>query len=272
MPELPEVEIVCRALQQTIANQTIKTVTIYHYHLRWPISKNLSKILCGQKILAIHRRSKYILIELNSGTLIIHLGMSGHIRLFSPPLPTLKNHDHYDIIFSNNILLRYHDPRRFGALLWTDQPAELHPLLTKIGVEPLTEKFNGQYLYQQIHKRKCNIKTILMNSHIVAGIGNIYANEALFIAGIHPSRLGLTLSLEECQTLCKAAKQVLQQAILVGGTTLNDFVHSNGDLGRFSQQLLVYSRKNEPCVNCQQPIEFKIINNRSTYYCQNCQK
>lgn len=272
MPELPEVEIVCRALRQTIEKQKIDKVTIRHRFLRWPITKNLAQKVCGQHINHIHRRGKYILILLEKGSLIIHLGMSGHIRLFYPPLPSPKTHDHYDFTFSNQITLRYHDTRRFGALLWTDQPALQYPLLAHIGVEPLTPAFNGQYLFQQIKKRHSNIKAILMNSHIVAGIGNIYANEALFLARIHPSHPAFKLTLEECETLCNRSREVLQKAIDVGGTTLKDFFRIDGNPGEFSQQLLVYGKEGQSCPNCYQSIERMMINNRSTYFCKNCQK
>lgn len=271
MPELPEVEVVCQALQQHIAGHKIKQVIVRRSNLRWPIPNNLPSLLCNQTIINIKRRSKYILIEFNKGILIIHLGMSGHIRLLSPPLPAADRHDHFDFILSNHIILRYCDPRRFGSLLWTQTAIDQHPLLSHIGVEPLTPSFNARYLYKKIHHRRSNIKTFIMNHHIVAGVGNIYANEALFLAGIHPTRLGHSLLLEECHQLCKAIKKVLKKAIAAGGTTLNDFYHSDGKPGYFFQKLCVYGRVGKPCVNCHQPIMSMMMNQRNTFFCNHCQ-
>jgi formamidopyrimidine-DNA glycosylase len=272
MPELPEVETVRRGIFDTVVHHTIVQVFIRDYRLRWPICEDLPKKLINATVFDIQRRSKYLLFLTQKGTLIMHLGMSGRVHLFpasSAPLP--KRHDHVDILFSNGWLLRYTDPRRFGSLLWTEQPAGQHKLLRHLGPEPLSPTFTGAYLHQKAQGRKVPVKSFLMDSGIVVGVGNIYANEALFKAGIAPSASAGSIPKSHYQVLVKAIKIVLRQAIKAGGTTLNDFQNARGEPGYFSQELAVYGRDDQPCRHCHSLIIRIIINQRSTFYCPQCQ-
>lgn len=270
MPELPEVETVRRSIAKPLLQQTIEKVVIRQHRLRWEIPANLPKLLKNKIILDIQRRGKYLLFRIDDGTLIIHLGMSGCLRLLHHAPPPNK-HDHVDFYLKNGLCLRYNDPRRFGSILWTTDDISQHPLLRSLGIEPLTHKLSGEYLYQKSRQRKVSIKSFIMNSHIVVGIGNIYANEALFLAKILPTRLASHIELSSYEQLSTSIKLVLEQALRAGGTTLKDFVDSAGKPGYFSQSLKVYGRENEPCVQCGLPIKKMVQSQRSTFYCKNCQ-
>lgn len=270
MPELPEVETTCRGISPHIVGQTVVSVTVRQPKLRWPINPNLSTLLKGQTLISLTRRAKYLLMHFAHGTLIGHLGMSGSMRVVPKATPPRK-HDHVDILFANNSLLRLTDPRRFGAIIWTEQPSEDHDLLKKLGPEPLSENFTGELLYRRSRNRKQPIKTFIMDNHNVVGVGNIYANEALFMAGIRPDRACGRISLKRYQQLAEAIKTVLARAIDVGGTTLKDFVGADGKPGYFSIELTMYGRAGQPCVHCQTPINEIRINNRSTCFCPKCQ-
>lgn len=271
MPELPEVETTRRGIAPHILNIPIHTVNLRETKLRWPISRVVKQLLPGLCFIEINRRGKYLLLNTTAGTLIIHLGMSGSLRLLDSGSDHDK-HDHVDIVFTNGKCLRFRDPRKFGAIIWTKRNPHIHPLLTKLGPEPLGSQFNAQYLYQQTRKRSASIKNIIMNSHIVVGVGNIYASEALFLAGIRPGVAAKTLSRQRCNKLCETIKTVLQQAIRAGGTTLKDFTQSDGNPGYFKQQLLVYGRENQECLHCGHLIKRQIHGQRSSFYCPHCQK
>lgn len=271
MPELPEVETTCNGISKYLINKMVAKVIIRQPKLRWPIPSSIKKILPQQKILSVERRAKYILITTKSGTLILHLGMSGSLRIVKSNTPFDK-HDHFDLILKNGDCLRLHDPRRFGAVLWTNKPPLEHKLLCKLGPEPLTENFTADDLYTESRKRKVTIKQFIMNGHIVVGVGNIYASEALFLAGIHPRKAAGKVSLARYEKLVKAIKKVLAAAIKQGGTTLKDFTQSDGKPGYFQQKLNVYGRKDEACVICKKPISHCMLGQRATYYCTQCQK
>ncbi len=270
MPELPEVETTLRGISAHVSNFPITRVTIRNAQLRWPVPADLSSHLLKQSITQIKRRAKYLLLSTNKGTLIIHLGMSGSLRIVSTDTAYDK-HDHVELCFANGKALRLKDPRRFGAVLWTSAPIEEHPLLNHLGPEPLSEAFNADYLYQLSRKRNVAVKQFIMNSKIVVGIGNIYANEALFASGIHPKRAAGKISRERYEKLCIKSKQILEQAITQGGTTLKDFVGGTGKPGYFKQELQVYGRAGQPCVRCKKPLKEIRLVNRSTVYCTHCQ-
>ena len=270
MPELPEVETILRGLIPQLEGATIQDVIIRHPQLRWPIPTELKALLSQQKILSLSRRGKYLLIHVSTGTLIIHLGMSGSLRLLTLDVP-LTRHDHVDIILSPHQRLRYNDPRRFGAILWTEENPLNHPLLKSMGIEPLDMNFTGQYLKQKALNRHAAIKPFIMNSKIVTGIGNIYAAEALFLAKIHPTMPAGLLTQQQCDQLVEAIKQILKSAISQGGTTLKDFVNSEGKPGYFAQKLHVYGRANLPCSTCGAPLRSIQLGQRSTVFCEHCQ-
>ncbi len=270
MPELPEVETVRRSLYKSLLNKTVQRVIIRQSRLRWPVPENLSTILFHLTIIDIQRRGKYLLFHTTKGALIIHLGMSGSLRLLSKPLP-LTPHDHLDIEFTNQWILRYKDPRRFGCILWTEN-SKKHALLNSLGVEPLSRAFNSKYLYECSRGKKIAIKSFLMNSKIVTGIGNIYANEALFDAGISPARATQKINQDEADQLILSIKKILKRAIKAGGTTLQDFYTDQGQPGYFSQQLYVYGRDGQACKQCQFTLKKTSINQRSSFYCEQCQK
>jgi len=271
MPELPEVETTRQGIKPYIQGSQIESTIIRQYQLRWPIPTDLATILYRQKIHQVNRRAKYILIQCDSGTLILHLGMSGSLRILETSSPAAK-HDHVDICFVNGYTLRYTDPRRFGAILWTGDPVEQHDLIKNLGPEPLSEQFNSDYLLKRSQQRRCSIKTLIMNGKIVVGIGNIYANEALFMAKIYPLTPANKLSKEVICQLVDAIKDVLQQAISAGGTTLKDFKQSDGKPGYFSQQLNVYGKKGGHCPHCGASIKLIKEAQRATYFCPQCQK
>jgi formamidopyrimidine-DNA glycosylase len=239
--------------------------------LRWPIDKQFESAVRGQTIRRIERRAKYILIVFDSGTAIVHLGMSGSLRMLpsgTPPRP----HDHWDLVLDSGRVLRFHDPRRFGSLHWVVGDALAHPLLAKLGPEPLSTDFDAQYLHRATRKRSMAIKHLIMNSQIVVGVGNIYASEALFRARISPRRAARRITREESKALVRAVKEVLSEAIEIGGTTLRDYVNAEGTPGYFSQQLYVYERSKQPCRICRSPIKKFTQGQRSTYWCAACQR
>ena len=270
MPELPEVETTKAGISPYILNQEIENIIIRNDALRWPVPMSLCQILPGQTVRRITRRAKYIIIDCEHGSLICHLGMSGHFKIIQKPTPILK-HDHVDILFKNGICLRYNDPRRFGCILWTEQPIEEHFLIRKLGKEPLDSNWKPKELYEHLQRKSIPIKTYLMNQENVVGVGNIYASEALFLAKIHPKRPANSLSLNDCKHLIHAIQSILSKAIEQGGTTLNDYVNSEGKPGYFSQSLQVYHREHEPCLICHSPIQKIIMGQRSTFFCAKCQ-
>lgn len=270
MPELPEVETTLRGILPHIEKQTITNVVVRQYQLRWPIPSNLSHILIDKMIVHAERRAKYLLLKTDRGTLIIHLGMSGHLRILNSHQPPNK-HDHVDIVFQNNKTLRFTDPRRFGSFLWVEGDPDKHIMLKHLGIEPLTKNFTGHYLWQRAQGRIIPIKSLLMDNKIVTGIGNIYATEALFAAQIHPSTPANSLSVERLEKLVRSSKQILRQAIKRGGTTLKDFINSDGKPGYFSNQLKVYGRAGLPCLICHTTLQIMQIGQRSTVYCNHCQ-
>lgn len=271
MPELPEVETTCRGIAPHIEGQIIKQVIVRQPKLRWPVPETLSQDLTGLCIQSVSRRAKYLLFSTASGTVLLHLGMSGNLRIMSLEQAAGK-HDHVDFVFTDGTVLRLNDPRRFGAVLWTTKPAAEHQLLKDLGPEPLLSDFSGELLYSLSRNRKTAVKSFIMDSHIVVGVGNIYANEALFMAGILPTRQAGKVSLARYQKLAECIRMVLQQAILQGGTTLRDFVNETGKPGYFQQRLRVYGRAGLPCVSCNQPLTEIRIANRSTVFCPNCQR
>ncbi|MDH5765515.1 MAG: bifunctional DNA-formamidopyrimidine glycosylase/DNA-(apurinic or apyrimidinic site) lyase [Gammaproteobacteria bacterium] len=270
MPELPEVETSRRGIEPHILSQTITDAIIRQKKLRWPIPLSLKNNLPGNQITSVARRGKYLLLNTNTGTVIIHLGMSGSLHIINNQTPAEK-HDHFEIIFANGKSLRLRDPRRFGAVLWTRKNPLTHKLIEKLGPEPLDTQFNTDYLYQSSRNKKTSIKTFIMNSHIVVGVGNIYANEALFLAGIHPKRLAGRISQARYELLVNAIKSVLTSAIQQGGTSLRDFTNQDGKPGYFKQHLNVYGKADLPCSHCGQKIKQIRQQQRSTYYCSHCQ-
>lgn len=270
MPELPEVETTLRGIEPHVSGHKITDVIIRQRSLRWPIPANFKKNICQQTLRHITRRGKYLLLNTDKGTAILHLGMSGSLRITGQDTPAEK-HDHVDIIFDNGKVLRFRDPRRFGCLLWTSKPVEKHKLIGVMGPEPLSDEFNGEYLYNKSRSKKCTVKSFIMDSKIVTGVGNIYASEALFSAGILPTRAAGRISLQRYQRLVQSIKDVLKQAIRQGGTTLKDFTREDGQPGYFKQSLKVYDRSGQACLVCGNTVKQKTLNQRSTYYCSHCQ-
>jgi len=271
MPELPEVETTRRGIEPHITQQTIQRVIIRNSRLRLPVTPNLGDRCAGQIIVAVKRRAKYLLLALANQThLLIHLGMSGHLRLVDSSTP-LRKHDHIDMLLSNGLVLRYNDPRRFGLWLLLEGCIDHHPLLSNLGPEPLTEAFHTNYLIQKAFRKNRCIKSMIMNNEVVVGVGNIYAAESLYLAGIHPKSVAGNLSHEHLERLTQSIKQILQAAILAGGTTLRDFFTHEGKPGYFTQNLQVYGRTNQPCYQCQQPIQSTVIAGRNSSFCSQCQ-
>ena len=269
MPELPEVETTCNGIRPHCVNHRITDVIVRNPHLRWPISSNFMPRATGQTIQTVTRRGKYILVTLEHGVLVIHLGMSGRLHVLPMHTPPVK-HDHVDIILDNGHCLRYNDARRFGSMHWTDNP-QTHFLLHKLGVEPLSKHYNSDYLYTQCQKRRIAIKPLLMNHHIVVGIGNIYASETLFLAGIHPEKVASSISQNEAQRIVQYSKNRLEVAIRQGGSTLKDFLQADGKPGYFQHHFHVYGRANEHCHHCQTPIQKIVQAQRATFFCPQCQ-
>jgi formamidopyrimidine-DNA glycosylase len=269
MPELPEVETTLRGIEPHLVQQRIAHIIVRDRRLRWPVPLEVSRAE-GQTMVSLSRRGKYLLIGLEQGGLIIHLGMSGSLRILRQPLNPEK-HDHFDIELENGVFLRFNDPRRFGAFLWVDGEIESHELLCHLGPEPLSADFTVDYLYRRSRDRKVAIKNFIMNGQVVVGVGNIYASESLFMAGIHPQRAAGRISKQRYESLVAAIRDVLRRAIKQGGTTLRDFVNSEGSPGYFTQELLVYDRAGSDCFQCGTAIRQKVIGQRSSYFCPACQ-
>jgi formamidopyrimidine-DNA glycosylase len=269
MPELPEVETSRRGIEPHIVDATVSRVVIRERRLRWPIAEDVDRNLPGQTIISVGRRGKYLLINTEKGTAILHLGMSGSVCIVDSDTPA-SVHDHVDIEFESGRMLRFRDPRRFGSLHWSKDPLS-HRLLSQLGPEPLSDEFDGDYLWQKSRGRKISIKQFIMIAQIVVGVGNIYASEALFIAGINPRRAAGRIAKHRYAALADAIKDVLRKSIEAGGTTLRDFYGGDGEAGYFQQQLEAYGREDEPCPRCDRPITAIVQGQRSTYYCKLCQ-
>ena len=272
MPELPEVETTRRGIEPHLKGQTVKGVIIRQARLRWPITRGLNNKITNAEIKNVLRRGKYLLINTSNGILMIHLGMSGSLRIVASSNPVEK-HDHFDLVFGKDQALRFTDPRKFGSVLWLGkQRPEQHKLIKDLGPEPLNEEFSGNYLHGLSRNKKVAIKNFIMNSHNVVGVGNIYANEALFRSGIRPSRAAGKISKARCAELVKEIKAVLGEAIKQGGTSLKDFTNSDGKPGYFKQKLLVYGRAGQPCARCKTNLKEIRMSQRSTVFCPQCQK
>lgn len=271
MPELPEVETVRRGIAPQVTGQRVTQVIVRQPRLRWPVSEELAAMLPGQTIQHVDRRAKYLLLRTEVGTAIVHLGMTGRLRILSADTPVGK-HDHVDVLLANGRCLRFNDSRRFGAVLWTADPPEQHPLLQTLGPEPFEATFSGDWLHQRAQGRALAVKPFIMNHHIVVGVGNIYASESLFAARINPLRPAGQITRAEYERLAEAIREILHEAIRQGGTTLRDFVGSDGEAGYFRQQLCVYDRYRLPCPACGQWIDRCRLGQRSTYYCPHCQR
>ncbi len=269
MPELPEVETSRRGIEPHMVGHTITDIVIRERRLRWPVSEDVDAHLPGQTITSVERRAKYLLINTTDGTAIMHLGMSGRLSIIDRDTPPFA-HDHVDIALDSGKALRLRDPRRFGSLHWSADPYG-HPLLKSLGPEPLSDEFDGDYLWRKSRGRKVAVKLFIMNAAIVVGVGNIYASESLFLAGINPKRAAGRVSRERYELLAMSIKEVLNRAIAAGGTTLNDFLDSDGEAGYFAQELDVYGREDEPCHTCERPITAVVLGQRSTFYCKDCQ-
>ena len=271
MPELPEVETTRRGLEPLLLGQRIRTVVVRDRRLRRPVPRRLAQLVAGATIRGLARRGKYLLIDCGTGTLIVHLGMSGRlwvVRDGAAPAP----HDHFDLVLDNGTVVRLRDPRRFGLVLWRAGDALEHPLLAEIGPEPLSAAFDGAALHAATRNRSAAIKHVLMDGHVVAGLGNIYANEALFRAGISPRTAARRLSRERCGVLAAKVRETLELAIGAGGSSLRDYVASDGMAGNYQSQFLVYDRAGEPCTRCGTKIRGIRQGQRSTFYCPGCQR
>ena len=270
MPELPEVETTRRGVAAHVERQKVTAVRVYDRRLRWPVPRDLPRRLVGRVVDRVDRRSKYLLFRLGGDTLIVHLGMTGSLRVFSR-LPPRRPHDHVDLEFGNGAALRYHDPRRFGAMLWWPESNDLHPLLAGLGPEPFAPGFDASYLYAATRRRSTAIKLALMDNRIVVGAGNIYANEALFRAGIRPTRAANRISRPRLGRLVDAVRATFEAAIASGGSTLRDYVDSRGAPGSFQLDYDVYGREGLPCRVCGRAIRALRQGGRATYYCPGCQ-
>jgi formamidopyrimidine-DNA glycosylase len=271
MPELPEVETTRRGIAQAVTGKVIENVIVREPRLRWRLPKEFSNQLQGQRIREVRRRAKYLLMDLDRGCLIVHLGMSGNFRVVATDTAAIK-HDHIDIVLDSKQLLRFNDPRRFGSMHYTTGDPNEHLLLKKLAPEPLSDAFDATYLVKKARRRKVVVKQFIMNANLVVGVGNIYASESLFRAGIRPSRAAGRVKQVELAKLVKAIKAVLSDAIRAGGTTLRDYVNADGAPGYFKQKLFVYERAGEPCRKCKTPIKQLRHGQRSTYYCPMCQR
>jgi formamidopyrimidine-DNA glycosylase len=271
VPELPEVETVRRGIEPHLKSRRIAAVRIHQGQLRWPVPRRIITNLPGQVIAGVTRRGKYLLLDVGNGHLLIHLGMSGGLRILPEPGPPQK-HDHVDIELDSGACLRFRDPRRFGSILFTTHPPERHRLLRALGPEPLSGDFDGGYLYRRSRGRRAPVKSFLMDGKIVVGVGNIYANEALHRAGIHPVRPAGRIGAGRYHALAAAVRQTLRDAIEQGGSTLRDFVNEDGEPGYFVPLLEVYDREGAPCGRCGRAIRKRIIGQRASYYCPQCQR
>lgn len=276
MPELPEVETTVRGIAPHLLAQSVGAVVIRNARLRWPIAKDLPEVLTGVMIQSVVRRAKYILLDCGNGTLLLHLGMSGSLRVLpgnaGKGVPMPEKHDHFDLVLENGIVLRLRDPRRFGAVIWFSGDIAQHPLLQHLGPEPLTTDFNASYLFAKLRASRSSIKQNIMNNRIVVGVGNIYANEALFLSGINPQAAAGSISKPRYAKLVDAIKTVLQAAIEAGGSSLRDFVNSDGKPGYFQQQYWVYGRAGQSCKKCNKTLLQIRQGQRSSFYCPGCQR
>lgn len=271
MPELPEVETSRRGIEPHILNNKINKIVIRHPTLRWPIPKDLAKRFTGKTITAVQRRGKFLLLQTKVGTLMLHLGMSGVLRIVDNDTP-VKKHDHVDFQFTDGVCLRFNDTRRFGCLLYTVGDPLQHRLLVKLAPEPLSDEFTAWYLFDKSRHKKLALKLFIMNNHNVVGVGNIYANESLFKAGLLPTRPAESLTKPEAAKLVHVIRQVLQKAIKAGGTTLKDFAQSDGRPGYFAQKLQVYGKDGQPCPKCQMMLQGIKLGGRMTVFCEGCQR
>ena len=270
MPELPEVETTRRGVEPHCLGRVVTGVVVRDARLRWPVPEQLPSLLTAQTINAVKRRAKYLLFETTAGTLLVHLGMSGSLRVVEPQ-SSPGRHDHIDLLLEGGACLRYNDPRRFGCFLWLP-PQQSSVLLEHLGPEPLSDDFCGELLYRRSRRRKGPVKNFIMDGKVVVGVGNIYANEALYLSGIRPQRAAGRISLARYEHLAENIKQVLTSAINQGGTTLRDFVGGDGKPGYFAQQLHVYGRGGQPCKGCEQPLREIRLGQRSSVYCVTCQR
>lgn len=271
MPELPEVETTCRGIEPFVSGKKIASFEIRNPGLRWPVPVAALQAFAGETVRKVDRRGKYIRITCDPGMILVHLGMSGSLRVLTVP-EAPKKHDHVDMIMEDGAIIRFNDPRRFGCWLYQPSGAGEHELLSALGPEPLGEDFTADYLFARSRGRTQSIKTFIMDSHVVVGVGNIYAAEALFMAGIHPKRAAGKVSRERYGLLVAAIRKVLVAAIRQGGTTLRDYVNTDGKPGYFRQQLFVYGRQGEACRACSTPVKSIQLGQRSTFYCPACQK
>ena len=270
MPELPEVETTRRGVLPHVTQRRINKVIVRQRKLRWTIPRQFEKNLQNAVFNDVSRRAKYLLFETDKGSLMLHLGMSGSLRIVSPNAE-VQPHDHVDILLDNRKILRFNDPRRFGSMHWITGDPNEHPLLKSLGPEPLQRDFSAKFLYAKSRKKRVAIKQFIMNSHNVVGVGNIYASEALFLAGIRPAKQAGKLTRKQCRQLCNSIKKILRAAIRRGGTTLRNFAQADGTPGHFRVKLAVYDRAGEPCNTCGTLIKSRIQNQRATYYCSSCQ-
>ncbi len=271
MPELPEVETTRRGLSPHLLQQRIAQVVVRQPRLRWPVSSEITTRLPGADLIALHRRGKYLIFETSAGAFIVHLGMSGSLRLVKPD-EVLTTHDHVDWVFDHDRVLRLRDPRRFGAVLWGGATPLQHPLLASLGMEPMSAAFTPETFFQALRNRSAPIKQVLMDSHVVVGVGNIYANEALFAAGIRPTIPAKKLSRTRIAKLSAAVDATLARAIQAGGSSLRDFLKADGTPGYFQLSYAVYGREGELCFSCKAPIRLLRLGQRATFYCARCQK
>lgn len=270
MPELPEVETTRRGIAPHIEQQVVRAVTVRERRLRWPVPARLNATLSGQRLRCVQRRAKYLVMEFETGWLLLHLGMSGSLRIVDRR-QAIGKHDHIDFIFQNGKILRFCDPRRFGSVHWQTAPPAEHPLLQHLGPEPLEEAFSAMHLHARSRKKVVSVKSFIMNSNVVVGVGNIYANEALFRAGVRPTRAAGRIALPRYERLVYEIKAVLREAIAEGGTTLRDFVGGDGQAGYFRVALQVYGRGGEPCLKCSRPLKSIRLGQRATFFCAKCQ-
>jgi len=272
VPELPEVETTRRGLAPWLEGRRIAAVQVRTPRLRWPVPAEFAGRLPGATVTALDRRAKWLLLRTTRGTALLHLGMTGSFRVLREAAGAPGVHDHLDIVTADGVTVRFNDPRRFGSVLWTDGDPADHPLLAPLGPEPLGPAFTATYLQEHSHRRRVAVKPHIMNAHIVVGVGNIYASEALFRAGIHPARAAGRVAFARLEALVAAIREVLTESIRDGGTTLRDFYNGDGQPGYFTQRLRVYDRAGLPCVACRTPVRQRVLGQRSSYYCPRCQR
>ena len=272
MPELPEVETTRRGILPAVKGRTVSAVDLRERRLRWPVDPALPELLTNRPLRDVARRAKYLLFRFDHGTLLVHLGMSGSLRLLRGSVPEPRKHDHVDLLFEGGVSLRYHDPRRFGCMLWIEGEVDAHPLLRELGPEPLEDGFDGGVLFRAARGKRSAVKQLLMDGGVVVGVGNIYASESLFRAGIDPRRAAGRVSAARYSALADAVRQVLGESVATGGTTLRDYVDGNGQPGEFALRLSVYGREGQACPRCGVPIRQVRLGQRSTFFCGGCQR